>query len=161
MKPTKTWSTLDAKFTKELALNMADADASIDIDLPAHEHVEDTDDAKGGFTSGVELITSSADGANRDIDHESTPVQPEPLLVPSEDSSLVSFSALGEILHERAVKRNGLAVIVPPPRNRWEYTVFKDYDAVDEILEEYDDAGFVEYLVLFSDGSEDVVSLLF
>lgn len=136
---------------------MADADASIDVDMLAHERVEDGVEAQVGSTS--ELIAASANGANGDIDLDSATLQFNPPLIPSHEDSLVPFSALGQVLHEKAVKRNGLAVIVPPAQNRWEYKVFREDDKVDEILEEYDDAGCVEYLVLFSDGSEDVVSL--
>lgn len=140
---------------------MADADPSIDVDMRAHEHVEDADDAQGGSASDVELIAPPANGVNGDIDPEPTIMQFDPPLISSQADSPFSFSALGEKLDEEAVKRNGLAVIVPPAQNRWEYEAFREEDDVDEILEEYDDAGFIEYLVLFSDGSEDVVSSLF
>lgn len=140
---------------------MADADASIDADIVAYEHVEDADNAQDGSASNVELITASANGANGTIYPDSTTMQFDPPSIPSQEDSSIPFSALGQVLHEKAVKRNGLAVIVPPAQNRWEYKVFQEDDKVDEILEEYDDAGCVEYLVLFSDGSEDVVSILF
>lgn len=132
---------------------MADADALIDADMLAHEHFENADDAQSGTISDVDLIAASANGAKRDLEPESTTIRL--------DNSSVPFSALGEVLYEKAVKRNGLAIIVPPAQDRWEYKIFKEDDEVDEILEEYDDAGFIEYLVLFSDGSEDVVSLVF
>ncbi len=151
---------------------MADADASIDVDMLAHEPVEDADDvemlahepvedaddAQCGTTSDVELIAASANGANRDIDPNSITKKFDRPFIPAQKDPL---SALGEVFYEKAVKRNGFAVVVPPAQNRWEYKVYKEEDEVDEILEEYDDAGFIEYLVLFSDGSEDVVSLLF
>ncbi|CAF9932273.1 MAG: hypothetical protein ALECFALPRED_005254 [Alectoria fallacina] len=124
----------------------------------AHERVEDGVEAQVVSASDVELIAASANGANGDIDLDSSTLQFNPPLIPSHEDSLVPFSALGQVLHEKAVKRNGLAVIVPPAQNRWEYKVFREDDKVDEILEEYDDAGCVEYLVLFSDGSEDVIS---
>ena len=140
---------------------MADADASIDVEMLAHEPVENADDAQCGTTSDVELIADSANGANRDIDPDSTTIQVDRPFTPAQKDSSVPFSALGEVFYEKAVMRNGFAVVVPPAQNRWEYKVYKEDDEVDEILEEYDDAGFIEYLVLFSDGSEDVVSLLF
>ena len=142
---------------------MADAgeDASIDVDMLAHEPVEDADDAQCGTITDVELIAASANGANRDIDPNLTTEQFDRPFIPAQKDLSVPFSALGEVFHEKAVKRNGFAVVVPPAQNRWEYKVYKEEDEVDEILEEYDDAGFIEYLVLFSDGSEDVVSLLF
>lgn len=140
---------------------MADADASTDVGMLAHDHVEDADNAQGGSASDVELIPLSAKGENGEIDPGAPTMHLEPPLNSSQDDYPFSFSALGEIFNEQAVKGNGLAVIVPPAQNRWEYKVFQEDDEVDEILEEYDDAGFIEYLVLFSDGSEDVVSLSF
>lgn len=139
---------------------MTDADASTDIDVLAHGHIEDADDAQGESTSDVEIITASVNEANRETDTDPASMQFDLPLIPSQQAPSVPFSALGEVLHEKAVKRDGFAVVVPPAQNRWEYKVFSEDDAVDEILEEYYDAGFVEYLVLFSDGSEDVVSTL-
>ena len=158
----KTWSIRDAKFTeKEIAFNMADRDALTDVDMLAHEPVEEVHDAQGGSNSDLELIAPSTpiDAAQCGIDPESVMMQFDAPPSPSHGAPSVPFSALGEVLQEKAVKRNGLAVIVPPARNRWEYKVFQEDDEVAEILEEYDDAGFLEYLVLFSDGSEDVVSV--
>ena len=139
--------------------NMADADASIDVEMLAHESPKNALDAHDASLSNTEIFATSASGVEPDIeddiDPELTTMQFDP---PSPRDSSVPFSALGQVLYEKAVKRNGLAVIVPPARNRWEYKVFEEDDPVDEILEEYDDAGFIEYLVLFSDGREDVVS---
>ena len=141
---------------------MADADASIDVDMLVHERAEDADDAQSGSASDVDIIAASANTVKHDNGPDSATMQfDQPIIISQEDSSVFHFSALGQALHEEAVKKNGLAVIVPPAQNRWEYKVFQENDAVDEILEEYDDAGFIEYLVLFLDGSEDVVSLLF
>ena len=162
IKTFKKWSNLDTKVTQEaLVSNMTDADASIDVDMPAQGHAEDADDAQKEPTSCVEIIASSTNEGNRDIDPDSTTMHSDLPIAPLQEASLVPFSALGEVLRENTVKRDGFAVVVPPAQNRWEYKVFSEDDAVDEILEEYDDAGFVEYLVLFSDGSEDVVSRLF
>lgn len=138
---------------------MADADASIDVDMLVHEHAEDAHDSQDGSASDVDIIAASANTSKHDNGPDSTTMQfDQPIIISQEDSSVFHFSALGQALHEEAVKRNGLAVIVPPAQNRWEYKVFQENDEVDEILEEYDDAGFIEYLVLFLDGSEDVVS---
>ena len=124
----------------------------------AQELDKDADDAQGGSISDVEHIANSVNGGKRDIDPDLTTIQLDPPPNSSHDSRAASLSALGEVLQEKAVKRNGLAVIVPPVQNRWEYKVFQEEDEMDRILEEYDDAGIIEYLVLFSDGSEDVVS---
>ncbi len=137
---------------------MADADAPIDVDMLTQELDKDADDARGGSISDVEHIANSVNGGKRDSDPDLTTIQLDPPPNSSHDSRAVSLSALSEVLQEKAVKRNGLAVIVPPVQNRWEYKVFQEEDEMDRILEEYDDAGIIEYLVLFSDGSEDVVS---
>ena len=136
-----------------------DADAPTDVDMLAFEHVDDANEAQVGSISDVELVAASEDRADGDMDPETTAMQFDPPLIPSRENSSVPFSALGEVLHEKAVRRNGLAVVVPAAQNRWEFKVFEEDAKVVEILEEYDDAGFVEYLVLFADGSEDVVSL--
>ena len=133
---------------------MVDADASIDVDMLAHELVEGVDDAQ----SERKIVASAANGAQRAVHPQSTSMQFDVSLSPSNGVPSIPFSALGEVLQEKTVRRTGLAVIVPPARNHWEYKVFQEDDEVDEILEEYDDAGFLEYLVLFADGSEDVVS---
>lgn len=145
---------------EELGYSMGDADASIGVDMLMHGHVEDEDYTQGESSIDKELVVASTDAVKRDIDPDLTTMQFDPPRPPRQDTS-IPFSALGDILHERAVNRNCLAVIVPPAKNRWEYKIFKEDDEVNEILEEYDDAGFIEYLVLFSDGSEDVVSLCF
>ena len=141
---------------------MVDADASIDVEMLASELPEDTVHDHGVSSSNAEFFATSANPVESDIgddiDPELTTMQFDPPLAPSPRDPTVPVSALDQVLNERAVKRNGLAVIVPPVRKRWEYKVFEEDDPVDEILEEYDDAGFIEYLVLFSDGREDVVS---
>lgn len=161
LETTKSLPALNAKFTQELGFNMADRDASIDTGMPVHEHDEDADGAPDGSASDVEVIEVSANTAKHDDGPGLITMQFDQPIITTQEDSVFHFSALGELLHEEAVKRNGLAVIVPPAQNRWEYKVFQDYDEVEEILEEYDDAGFIEYLVLFLDGSEDVVSLPF
>lgn len=158
----KTWSVRDAKFTeKEIAFDIAEGDALTDVAMLAHEPVEEAHEAQGGSNSDIELIAPSTttNAAQRGIDTELMMMQFDAPPSPLPGAPSVPFSALGEVLQEKAVKRNGLAVVVPPARNRWEYKVFQEDDEVAEILEEYDDAGFLEYLVLFSDGSEDVVSV--
>ena len=140
---------------------MADRDASMDVGMLVHEQVEDVDDAQGRSGPDVEIIEVSANTAKHDDGPGLTTMQFDQPIITTQEDSVFHFSALGELLHEEVVKKNGLAVIVPPAQNRWEYKVFQEYDEVDEILEEYDDAGFIEYLVLFLDGSEDVVSLPF
>ena len=139
---------------------MVDKDSSTNVEMLAQEI---PDDVRDESPSNADFFATSANGeepniGDEDIDPELTTMQFDPPVAPSPGESTMPVSASDHVLHEKAVKRNGLAVIVSPPRNRWEYKVFEEDDPVDEILEEYDDAGFIEYLVLFSDGREDVVS---
>lgn len=148
----------EAHMEEELISTMANADAPIDIDMLAHNEVEEMDDNPSEPARDAERVIANESETNRHIESELTAMQFDLPFTQSQKLSPVPFSDLGEILYEKAVKRNGFAVVVPPAKNRWEYKVFIEDDGVDQILEEYDDAGFVEYLVLFSDGSEDVVS---
>ena len=148
---------------------MAHVNASTDMNMLSHELVEVAHDTQDGPGSEVERILTSADAEQPGVDPSLMAMQfdgpPNPTQrSPSHGSPLhgapsTPFPPSSEALNGKAVKRDGLAVIVPPPRNRWEYKVFQEADEVKEILEEYDDAGFLEYLVLFADGSEDVVSV--
>ena len=150
-------------------INMAHVNASTDVNTLSHERVEVAHDTQDGPDSKVEHILTSTDAEQAGIDPNLMAMQfdgsPSPAQrSPSHGSPLhgapsTPFPPSSEALNEKAVKRDGLAVIVPPPRNRWEYKVFQEADEVKEILEEYDDAGFLEYLVLFADDSEDVVSV--
>ena len=143
--------------------------ASTDVNMLSHELVEVMHDTEDGPHSEVERILTSTDAEQPGIDPNLMAMQfdgpPSPAQrIPSHGSPLdgapsIPFPASSEVLNEKAVKRDGLAIIVPPPQNRWEYKIFQEADEVKEILEEYDDAGFIEYLVLFADGSEDVVSV--
>ena len=133
----------------------------------SHELVEVAHDAQDGPESEVEHILTSTGAEHPGKDPNLTAMQfdgPPAQRSPSHRSlshgaPSIPFPAFSEVLNEKAVTRDGLAVVVPPPQNRWEYKVFQEADEVEEILEEYDDAGFLEYLVLFADGSEDVVSV--
>ncbi len=80
-----------------------------------------------------------------------------PLFV-SEGSPSATSEDIGVALDEEAVRRNGIAVIVPPVQNGWEYRRYDELPVATEILENYDDGGLVEYLVRFDDESEEVVS---
>jgi hypothetical protein len=80
-----------------------------------------------------------------------------PLFV-SQGSPSPSDAEVGEALHPDLIERNGLAVVIPRLENLWEYRRYDDPATVVEILEEYDDGGFIEYLVQFDDESEKVVS---
>lgn len=146
-----------------------DADASVDVDMLAHEPVEDGHASEGPH-SHAKMISTSTGTVQRDVESDLTTMHFDTLPIsshkspshgsPSHEAPRVPFSAFGEVDQEKYVKRNGLAVIVPPVQNRWEYKVFQDEDEVEEILEEYDDAGLLEYLVLFADGNEGVVSVI-
>lgn len=143
---------------------MAHMSASTDVNMLSRELVEIAHDAQDGPDSEVERVLASIEAEQPGIESNLTAMRfdgpPSPAQrSPSHGAPSILFPALSEALNEKAVKRDGLAIIVPPPRNRWEYKVFQEADEVEEILEEYDDAGFLEYLVLFADGSEDVVSV--
>ena len=148
---------------------MAHMNASTDVNMLSHELVEVALDTQDGPPSEVEGILTSADAQQPESDPNLMTMQfdgpPGPAQrspshgSPSDGAPSIPFPAVNGVVNKKAVKRNGLAVIVPPPRDRWEYKIFQEADEVEEILEEYDDAGFLEYLVLFADGSEDVVSV--
>ena len=138
--------------------------ASIAVNMLPRELVEIAHDAQDGPDSEVERVLASTDAEQPGTESNLTALQFDGPPSPARSSPLhrapsILFPALSEAFNEKAVKRDGLAIIVPPPLNRWEYKVFQEADEVEEILEEYDDAGFLEYLVLFVDGSEDVVSV--
>ena len=152
-----------------IIFNMTEADASMEVNMLSDELVEVVHDAHNGPDSDVERIIASTHGEQTgpdpdlmamQFDGPPSPAQRSPSHgSPSHGAPSIPFSAFSQVLNEKAVERDGLAVIVPPPRDRWEYKIFQEADEVKEILEEYDDAGFLEYLVLFADGSEDVVSV--
>ncbi|KAL8654053.1 MAG: hypothetical protein Q9226_003578 [Calogaya cf. arnoldii] len=48
---------------------------------------------------------------------------------------------------------------VPPVERRWEYQVYRSEHEVQDVLEEYEDLGELQYLVRFSNGQESEVSL--
>ena len=71
--------------------------------------------------------------------------------------SAMSLLDLGEALQPESVRKRGIAVVVHPVERAWEYRLYGG-PAVSEIVERYDDGGFIEYLVRYDDESEDVVS---
>lgn len=71
--------------------------------------------------------------------------------------SAESLLQLGEALQPESVRKRGIAVVVHPVERAWEYRLYGG-PAVDEIVERYDDGGFIEYLVRYDDESEEVVS---
>ncbi|KAL8848736.1 MAG: hypothetical protein Q9221_006280 [Calogaya cf. arnoldii] len=48
---------------------------------------------------------------------------------------------------------------VPPVERRWEYQVYRSEHEVQDVLEEYEDLGELQYLVRFSNGQESEISL--
>ena len=71
--------------------------------------------------------------------------------------SAESLLQLGEALQPESVRKRGIAVVVHPVERAWEYRLYGG-PAVNEIVERYDDGGFIEYLVRYDDESEEVVS---
>ena len=60
-------------------------------------------------------------------------------------------------MQPESVRKRGIAVVVYHVETPSEYRLYQGL-AVSEIVEEYDDAGLIEYLVRFEDESEEVVS---
>ncbi|KAL8940694.1 MAG: hypothetical protein Q9216_002681 [Gyalolechia sp. 2 TL-2023] len=54
---------------------------------------------------------------------------------------------------------NFVAVLVPPVERPWEYEVYYEEDAVEDIIEEYEDLEQLQYLVRSRNGNESEVSL--
>lgn len=48
--------------------------------------------------------------------------------------------------------------MVPPVERRWEYRVYREENEVQDIVEEYEDLGELQYLVRFWNGQESEVS---
>ena len=107
----------------------------------------------------IELASDSSSSSNGE------PVQIVPSPTPSSSThdirngvlSAMSLLELGEALQPESVRKRGIAVVVHPVERAWEYRLYGG-PAVTEIVERYDDGGFIEYLVRYDDESEDVVS---
>lgn len=56
------------------------------------------------------------------------------------------------------VQKNGFSIVVPPATRRWEYQVYEQ-PPVETILHEYGGDDGISYLVRFSDGAEELVSI--
>ena len=54
--------------------------------------------------------------------------------------------------------KSTFSIVVPSVERRWEYQVYRSEHEVENILEEYEDLGELQYLVKFSNGSESEVS---
>ena len=125
---------------------------AIDLDTPGPKAEDGLSELNHTASSILDQI-GDANGVRATADHES------PLFV-SEGSPSVTSEDIGEALNEEAVRKNGIAIIVPPVENAWEYRRYEESSLPIEILEEYDDGGLLEYLVRFDDESEEVVSFL-
>lgn len=112
--------------------------------LPAATTDSKSPTPKNQLSKDMERVTAAAEHGS-------------PLFV-SQGSPSPSDAEVGEALHPDLIERNGLAVVIPRFENLWEYRRYEDPATVVEILEEYDDGGFIEYLVQFDDESEKVVS---
>lgn len=77
--------------------------------------------------------------------------------IPNGVTSADSLLDLGEALQPESVRKRGIAVVVHPVERASEYRLYGE-PAVSEIVESYDDGGFIEYLVRYEDESEEVVS---
>ncbi|KAL8732186.1 MAG: hypothetical protein Q9166_002933 [cf. Caloplaca sp. 2 TL-2023] len=54
---------------------------------------------------------------------------------------------------------SSITILVPPVERRWEYQVYRSQYEVQDVLEEYEDLGELQYLVRFSNGHESEISL--
>ena len=67
----------------------------------------------------------------------------------------------GSSLHIPSFTRNPnstFTLLAPPVERRWDYQVYKSEHEVQDVLEEYEDLGELQYLVRFSNGHESEVS---
>ena len=110
--------------------------------------------AGGGSTSDVDLIDPTINTAETPDVTTNAEQSSSPLFVSQNDVSDNPLLAKGEALRPEAVKKRGLAVVVPPVQRPWEYLMFEEPE-IKEIVEVYDDG---EYLVQFEDEREEVVS---
>jgi hypothetical protein len=124
--------TMDMHFTEK------GATSDIDLMEPTTTTAKSPNLTANGKRSSSPLFMSQDEGHDMSLDKG-----PDHLLL-----------AKGEALRPEAVKKRGLAVVVPPVQRPWEYLVYKEPKAR-EIVEVYDDG---EYLVQFEDEWEEVVS---
>lgn len=146
--------------SQEQAIDLDDmADGSSEVELTVsgtlNELDEDTN-LPAATTKRKSPIPHNQLG--KDTDTVSATAEHESPLFVSQESPSPSNAEVAEALYPDLIERNGLAVVVPRLENQWEYRRYEESTTVVEILEEYDDGGFVEYLVQFEDESEEVVS---
>ena len=107
-------------------------------------------------------IQLASDNSSDSDDEPVQTVQTPSQQFPSHDilngaTSADSLLELGEALQPESVRKRGIAVVVHPIDEPSEYRPYEE-PAVSEIVEGYDDGGFIEYLVRYEDESEEVVS---
>ena len=137
-------------------------DAQQDGKSHSADHTVDMNFTDEGATSNIDLIESTTTTAKPPHLTTSGKRSSSPLFVSQDEGRDMSLDegpdhpllAKGEALRPEAVRKRGLAVIVPPVQRPWEYLVYKEPRAK-EIVEVYDDG---EYLVQFEDEWEEVVS---
>ena len=82
----------------------------------------------------------------------------------SQGNFLVHYT--GILIHNSVQPQNTSAtlpfslecILVPPVEHRWEYQVYRSEHEVQDILEEYEDVGELQYLVRYSNGQQSEVS---
>ena len=117
-------------------------------------------DAQGASQDrAIELASNSS--SSSDAEPVETVQSPSPSLsshdIRNGVLSAESLLQLGEALQPESVRKRGIAVVVHPVERAWEYRLYGG-PVVSEIVERYDDGGFIEYLVRYDDESEEVVS---
>lgn len=147
---------------------MADLDAPSNGLEASQEQAIDLDEVGDGSPDIDLIVSTTLDQLNEDTDptmledYEEDSVGAEEM----EDGSPLFVSPgvtptptdVGEALDPEVVEWDGIAVVVPLVQNRWEYRRYEDPAQLNEIVEEYNDGGLVEYLVQLDDEREEVVS---
>ena len=143
---------------------MAEVFTNADALGASQEQAISIEDARDSSSDVDMIVTSAVTQLNNDLQESAAYGHDDDSVIPTSDNIRAasnesdSASEVAEALYEEIVSRDGIAVIVPAVQNPWEYRKYEEPVTAVAILEEYDDGGLLEYLVQFSDESEEVVS---
>ncbi|KAL9044503.1 MAG: hypothetical protein Q9214_002363, partial [Letrouitia sp. 1 TL-2023] len=95
---------------------------------------------------------------NHEAEGEEMQFEIETLSSPTESTP---HSSREPILPQKSTKAqyDSIMIIVPPVQRQWEYPVYGSRLEVQDVLEEYEDLGELQYLVRFTDGHKSEISL--
>ena len=145
---------------------MADIDTNADGLGATQEEAISIGDARDSSSDVDMIVASAVTQLNNDLQNSAEFVEDDASVVRTSSNARAasndsdSAEEVYEALYEDTVNRDGIAVVVPAVQNPWEYRKYEEPVTAVAILEEYDDGGLLEYLVQFSDETEEVVSLL-